>query len=349
MSTTSALQPRVLHVGGAAIRVERRSLVVTGAATLLLLIVAAVTLTTGDYPIPLSRVLRTLVGAGNPTDTFIVETLRLPRLLTAVLVGAALGVGGSIFQSVARNPLASPDIVGFNAGAATGALLVIVVIHGSTAQTAVGSLLGGVGTALLVYLLAMKRGVQGYRLILVGIGLAAMLQSTNSYLLTRANIVDAQAAAVWMTGNLNGRGWEHVRPVAACLVVLLPLAIWLGRQLRMLELGDELGTALGLRPERIRLAALLVGVGLAAVGTACAGPIVFVALTAPQVARRLTRVPGPNVVPSAVLGALLLTTSDFIAQRLFAPTQLPVGVVTGVLGGGYLAWLLSREVRGRTP
>lgn len=340
-------RPRVLGTPGrrVALLVSVRSCLVGAALLTLIVLVGCVSLTTGDYHIPLPDVVRALLGGGDGSTHFIVITLRLPRLLTGVLVGCALGVGGAMFQSLSRNPLGSPDIIGFDTGAATGALLVILILHGSMAQVAGGAVIGGVGTALLVYLLAMKRGVAGYRLILVGIGIAAMLSSVNDFLLTRASISDAASAAVWLTGSLNGRGWEHVRPVALALVVLLPPAGWLGRDLRMLELGDDTARALGVRAERARAASVVVGVGLSAVATACAGPIVFVALAAPQIARRLTKLPGPNIVASALTGALLLTASDLAAQRAFAPTQLPVGVATGVVGGLYLAWLLSREWR----
>jgi iron-siderophore transport system permease protein len=336
---------RVLRAGGLSVRVPARSCAVAVVLLALIVVVGAVTLSTGDYQVPPSELVPALFGQGNAAVHFIVVTLRLPRLLTGLLVGAALAVGGAIFQSVSRNPLGSPDIVGFDSGAATGALLVILLAHGSMPEIATGSVVGGVGTALLVYLLAVKRGVQGFRLILVGIGLAAMLSSANAYLMTRANITDAQSAAVWLTGSLNGRGWEQVVPVALALVVLLPLAVLLGRGLRVLELGDDTARGLGVRAEGVRLAAVVVGVGLAAVATACAGPIGFVALAAPQVARRLTKVPGPNVLPSALTGALLLAASDLAAQRVFGDTELPVGVATGVLGGLYLAWLLSREWR----
>lgn len=335
MSALSAFGGRV------ALRVLPRSVLVSLATVVLILVVAVITLTTGDFPLP----LRALFGGGNALDDFVLNTLRLPRLLTGLLVGAALAVGGATFQSVSRNPLGSPDIVGFTQGAATGALIVIVVLHGSNAQIALGALLTGLATAIVVYLLAMKRGVQGYRLILVGIGVAAMLTAANGYLITRANLADAQAAAVWLTGSLDGRDWTQVYPIAIALVILLPIALSLGRGLRMLELGDDTARALGVPAERVRVGAVAVGVALAAIATASAGPIVFVALTAPQVTRRLTTAPGPNIVPTALTGALLLSASDLIAQRILASAQLPVGVFTGVLGGIYLAWLLSREWR----
>jgi iron complex transport system permease protein len=331
-----------------AIRVDVRATAVCAALSLVIAVVGVISLTTGDYHIPVPGVLRALFGNGNAADEFIVTSLRLPRVLTALLVGAALGTSGAIFQSVSRNPLGSPDIVGFTTGAATGALIEILVVGGGATQVAAGAVIGGVGTALVVYLLAMRHGVVGYRLILVGIGLAAMLESANAYLLTRAKITDAQAAAVWLAGSLNGRGWDQVRLTGIAVAVLLPLATWLGRDLRMLELGDDVGRALGVRAERTRLIAVIVGVGLAAVATAATGPIAFVALTAPQLVRRLTNASGPNIVASAFMGAALLATCDVVAQRVFAPRQLPVGVATGAVGGLYLAWLLRREwKRGR--
>lgn len=331
--------------GRVSVRVLPRSVLVCLGAVGLILVVAAITLTTGDFPLSLGEVLRTLFGGGTALDEFVLDTLRLPRLLTGLLVGAALAVGGATFQSVSRNPLGSPDIIGFTQGAATGALVVIVVLHGSNLQIASGALITGLATAIVVYLLAMKRGVQGYRLILIGVGVAAMLTAANGYLITRANLADAQAAAVWLTGSLDGRDWSEVWPLAIAMAVFLPLAMYLGRGLRMLELGDDTARALGVPAERVRIGAVLVGVALAAIATASAGPIVFVALAAPQVAHRLTGVPGPNIVPSALTGALLLAASDLVAQRVFEPAQLPVGVFTGVLGGIYLAWLLSREWR----
>jgi iron complex transport system permease protein len=326
--------------------VRRRSLIVCVVLALAAIAVGLVTLGTGDYPVSVPDTVRTLLGGGTAIQHFIVVGLRLPRLVTALLVGAALAIGGSLFQSLSRNPLGSPDIVGFNAGAATGALLVILVWHGSMAAISTGAGIAGVATALLVYLLAMRRGVSGYRLILVGIGIAAMLESVNSYLLTRASLADAQSAAVWLTGSLNGRGWSQARPVALALVVLTPAAIVLARGLRLLEHGDDTARALGVQAERTRLLATVVGVGLSAVATAATGPIVFVALAAPQIARRLLGSAGPHVVASALTGALLLSASDLAAQRVLPSTQLPVGVTTGVLGGLYLAWLLSREWRG---
>jgi iron complex transport system permease protein len=314
-----------------------------GAALLALLVFSV---GTGEFSIPPKEVVETLLGGGDRSTRFVIETLRLPRALTGILVGAALGAAGAIFQSITRNPLGSPDVVGFVQGASAGAVLEIVVLGGGTFAIAAGAVVGGVATAALVYVLAYRGGVQGYRLVLIGIGIAAMLVAVTDYLLTRSTLEEAQAANVWLTGSLNGRGWEHVRPVGAALAILLPATALLARQLRMLELGDDVARALGVPIERSRLALVLVAVLLAAVATASAGPVVFVALAAPQIARRLTRASGPGVACAALMGAALLLGADFASERVFGPTRLPVGVMTGVGGGLYLIWLLRREWRG---
>jgi len=326
-------------------RVHARSVSVTVVLAACTFAVFAWSLSVGDFPIPIGDVLASLVGAGSEDAGFIVQTLRLPRGLTAVLVGAAFGLSGAIFQRIARNPLASPDIIGINAGAAAAAVFVIVVVGGTSTQVTSGALAGSAATALAIYLLAHRKGVTGYRLVLVGIGVTAMLGSITSYLLTRAEIDDAQRALVWLIGSLNGRGWEHVRPVTAALALLGPVAVALARHLRMLELGDDAARGLGVRIEASRGALLLTGVALAAVATASAGPVAFVALVAPQIARRLTGGRTLALLPAALCGALLLVSADLVARRLFAPTELPVGVCTAILGAPYLLYLLARANR----
>lgn len=336
------LRPRRTRIS---IRVDPRATAVCFVLVAAIVLVGAVSIGSGDYPLSIGRVLRTLLGGGTGIDSFIVVTLRLPRVLTALLVGAALGVSGLIFQSLARNPLGSPDVIGFTSGAAAGAVFEILVLGGGLAAVAGGAIAGGFLTAAAVYLLAYRRGVQGYRLVLVGIGVGAMLESVTSYLLLRASLEQAQQAAVWIAGSLNGDGWEHVRPLAIALAVLLPSALALSRRLTLLELGDDTARGLGVTVERTRLLLVAVAVALAAIATAAAGPIIFVALAAPQLARRLTRSPQPGFVAAALMGAFLLEASDLAAQRLSGETQLPVGVVTGAVGGCYLVWLLSREWR----
>lgn len=330
---------------GVSTRVHARSVGVTLVITAVGASMFAWSLSVGDFPIPISDVLSSLVGAGSEDAAFIVRELRLPRGLTAVLVGAAFGLSGAIFQRIARNPLASPDIIGINAGAAASAVFCIVVLEATANVVTIGALAGAMVTALAIYLLAYKRGVTGYRLVLIGIGVTAMLGSITSYLLTRAEIYSAQRAVVWLTGSLNARSWEHVRPMVVAMVVLVPVALALARQLRQLEMGDDAARGLGTRVELARGSLLMTGVALAAVSTASAGPIAFVALVAPQIARRLVGGRTLALVPAAAFGALLLVASDLLARRLFAPTELPVGVFTAVLGAPYLLFLLARANR----
>ncbi|MGW6455266.1 FecCD family ABC transporter permease [Streptomyces sp. NPDC055078] len=331
--------------GRIGLRIAERPLYTGLALLAALLTVAVLALGTGDFTVSPADVVRTLVGAGTPSTDYIVNTLRLPRLLVGIVVGAALGVSGAIFQSLARNPLGSPDIVGFETGAATGALFQILVFGGGPFAVAAGAVLGGLGTALVVYALAYKRGVQGYRLILVGIAAGALLSSVNAYLMIKASLDEAQAAAVWLTGSLNGRGWDQFVPAVITVAILLPLCLLLGPHLRMMEAGDASAKSLGVPVERSRLVLIVLAVLLCATATAAAGPIAFVALAAPQLARRITRSAGVTLIPAAIMGALLLIASDYAAQRVLAPVQLPVGIMTAAIGGMYLMWLLTHEWR----
>jgi iron complex transport system permease protein len=348
----SAARPvtgRVLRTRGetVALRLPTRSVVVGTGLALALLVTAAITLTTGDFEVPLGDVLAVLVGQGDGAADFIVGTLRLPRLLTAIFVGAGLAVSGAILQSLLRNPLGSPDFVGFTNGASTGALVMIVVVGGTMTQVAVGALVGGLSTALLVYALSYRRGVQSYRFVLVGVGINALALSVNSYLITRADIYDAVSAQAWLVGSVNSRGWEHVTVSGLALAVLLPLALSQVRALSMFELGDHTAAALGVGVQRSRTILIASSVLLAGFATAAAGPIWFVALAAPQLARRLVRGSAPGLVTSALMGALLLSVSDLATDRLFPAQQLPVGTATGCVGGLYLMWLLASEWRGK--
>jgi iron complex transport system permease protein len=336
---------KTVRVSGMTVRVHPRASVVVLCLVAAGAVVGLIGLSSGSA-VGVGDTLRTLAGYGDATTEMVVYSLRAPRVLVALLVGAALGVGGAVVQSLSRNPLGSPDIIGVNAGAATGAVLMILVVGTASAQTiSLAALACGLGAGLLVYALSFRGGVKGTRLVLVGIGVTAMLQSLIAYLLTRADLYESQGAKVWLIGSLAGAGWERVWPIAAAVAVGLPVVLALSRSLALMEMGDATAGALGLRVERLRLVLLLVAVGLSGVAVSCAGPIGFVALAAPQLARRVTRAPGPGVGSAAAMGALLLTAADLLVQRLPTPGQLPVGVLTGGLGGIYLAWLLYREWR----
>jgi iron complex transport system permease protein len=347
-SVPSGVGDRVLVTrrGRLALRFHPRTLVVCAILLVATLIVGLLALSTGPTHVPLGDVLPALLHIGRPGDVFVVEYVRLPRLLLGVLVGAALGAGGGLFQSLARNPLGSPDIIGFDTGAATGAIVAILGLGATSAFAIAGaSLIGGLITAMIVLALSAAGGVQVFRLILVGIGAAAVLSALNTFLLEFASVADAEHVALWLTGTLTGATWPQTVPVALALLVLLPTAGVAARGLRVLEMGDPAATSLGVRVRSVRLLTIATGIGLTATATSVAGPIGFVALAAPQLARRLTRADGPNIAGSAAMGGFLLTLSDFIAGRILPGQELPVGVVTGALGGLYLAWLLVHEWR----
>ncbi|MEU6248028.1 iron chelate uptake ABC transporter family permease subunit [Glycomyces sp. NPDC047010] len=323
-----------------------RSTVVCTALALGVVALALVALTTGSYQLSVAQVVSALTGGETGLVREIVVEWRLPRVAATVAFGAALGVSGAMFQSLTRNPLASPDVIGFSSGSYTGALIVIVLIGGDYAQVAGGALLGGIATALLVYALARRRGAQGFQLIIVGIGLSAMLDSLNTWMLLKAKLEVAMAAAAWGAGSLNGVSWDQVAIGGACIAGLLAIAGVLSRPMRQLELGDDTAVSQGVPIAAVRLGLIVVGVALTATVTAASGPIAFIALSAPQIARRLARTAGITLAPAAFVGALLLGAADLIAQRI-APTPLPVGLITVILGGGYLGWLLFAEARRR--
>jgi iron complex transport system permease protein len=331
-----------VRVGSWSVRLAPRALLVSVVLVVAGFLVTVAALSTGEFTVPVPDIVSAIFGQGTPVAELIVGKLRAPRVVTGLLVGAAFGLSGAIFQSLTRNPLGSPDFIGFTAGASTGGILAVIA-GGSAMTIAGGALAGCVVTAALVYLLAYRGGVQGYRLVLVGIGANALLVAVNSYILTRANINDAANAGAWLTGSLGGRGWEHAWPVALALLVLLPLCLSIARPMRMIEMGDDAAKAMGIRVEVVRAAAVTAGVLLSGVATAAAGPVIFVALAAPQLARRLTRSPGVTLASSALMGAVLLTAADLAAQRVLAPTQLPVGVLTAAIGGTYLVLLLRKD------
>ncbi|QDY81340.1 iron ABC transporter permease [Streptomyces qinzhouensis] len=302
-------------------------------------------MTIGDLPIAVGDVVRALFGHGDPGNQLIVRELRLPRALAGLLVGGAFGVAGALFQTLTRNPLASPDMIGITQGAGAAVVAGLVLGIGGGLGTQLLGLLGGFGAAALVYLLAWRRGATGYRIILVGLGVAWICTSVTDFLMARGARQEAQSALGWLLGNLNGRDWPQIIPLLWALAVLLPAALLLGRQLRDLQLGDDVARGLGIRVQWVRVATLLTGVGLAAFGAAAAGPVAFVALAAPQIAQRLARTAWPPLIASGLAGALMVLVSDLIARTLIHDTELPVGVVTGVLGAPVLLWLLVRANR----
>lgn len=350
MSVQIAARPRlisgrVLRIGPYSVRIAPRVLVVGAVLLALTIAVGILTMLHGTMELSASEVVRALLGNGEDGAIRTVRNRRLPRLLTAIGVGGSLGVAGAVFQSLSRNPLGSPDIIGFTSGAATGAIIQIVVLDGGVLATAVAAVVGGVVTALLVYLLARKDGVSGgLRLILVGIGIGAIASAITSFLLVRADLESATEAEIWTNGSLTGRGWPHAITVMLAVAVLMPLLIVAARRLTVMELGDDAATALGVPVERYRFVVMVLAVGLTAIAVAATGPIAFVALAAPQIVRRLIGRGAIAIVPSFLMGASLLVLADLLSQSLDVGLRTPVGLVTSLLGGLYLIALLARRV-----
>ncbi|WP_313130054.1 iron-enterobactin ABC transporter permease [Pseudescherichia vulneris] len=310
-------------------------------------IVVLWSLCSGTVLLSPGQVLAAFTGNAPRGIALVVNEWRLPRVLMALLIGGALGVSGAIFQSLMRNPLGSPDVMGFNTGAWSGVLVAIVLYGQDLTAIAFAAMAGGILTSLVVWALAWRNGIETFRLIIIGIGVRAMLIAFNTWLLIKASLETALTAGLWNAGSLNGLTWAKTWPSAPILLLMLVCAALLVRRMRLLEMGDDSACALGVSVERSRLMLMLVAVVLTAAATALAGPISFVALVAPHIARRISGTARWGLTQAALCGALLLLAADLCAQQLFIPYQLPVGVVTVSLGGIYLIVLLIKESRKR--
>lgn len=311
---------------------------------ILLAALAATALMIGNTFYTPGEVIRVVLGESVPGASFTVGELRLPRTALAILAGAAFGIGGVSFQTLLRNPLAAPDIIGITQGASAAAVVGIVVLGLSGPSVSALAVVGALITALAIYLLSNKGGFAGTRLILIGIGIAAMLQSVVSYVLSRAAQWDIQTAMRWIAGSLNNASWGDVLPLAVASLVILPLLFLQARSLGMLQLGDDSASGLGIHVTITRVLFIVGAVTLLAFATAGTGPIAFVAFMAGPIAARITG-PGANLLlPSALVGAVLVLAGDLLGQFAFG-ARYPVGVITGVLGAPYLIYLLIRTNR----
>lgn len=310
----------------------------------LLLVVAVLSLTLGDLGIPPTELPAALTGGATGVERFALEALRGPRLLVALGAGAAFAVSGALFQTVTRNPLGSPDVIGLTAGAGAGAAAASLLWAG-TVPVPVGAALGALGCAVLVHVATGHGFASPAHLILAGIAVSAMAVALTQYVVLVGRRNQSLELAGYLVGSLSARTWTNVAVCWAGLLALVPVALALARRVELLELGDDLAEALGVSTRHTRFWAVAVAIGLATAAVAVSGPIAFVALTAPHVTKRLVRAPGLHVVLSALTGALLLALADLLVQQAPVVTDLPVGVVTAGLGGGYLGWLLVREWR----
>nr|WP_165143354.1 iron ABC transporter permease [Microbacterium endophyticum] len=326
-----------------------RALVATASLAVALVLCVLIGLSVGSSAMSIGDLLRTLTGDGTSGEQLIVFDLRMPRVAGAVVIGASLAIAGALTQTFARNPLASPDILGVTSGASLGAVAAIVLAGGTYSVGAgllsvgvpLAAVIGAVIAAALIYALAWRDGVDTYRLILIGIGLTAMFGGVTSYLIARAQISAAATAAQWLVGSLSGISWASVWPVVIVLVVVLPIALLQTKNLDISQLGDEMPVALGVSVQRHRLVVIACAVVLTAAAVSAGGPIEFVAFVAPQIARRLGGYGRPPLIASALMGAIIVAGGDAITRG--TPLTVPVGIITAIIGAPYLIWLLTRR------
>lgn len=330
-------------------RRARRRKAVIGCLMAAVVAMFALTLLLGQSFTPPEDVVRVLLGEDLPGASFTVGQLRLPRAILSILAGLSFGLGGVAFQIMLRNPLASPDIIGISFGASAAAVFAIVVLSVKGPVVSVFAVVAGLATALLVYALSFRNGVAGTRLILVGIGIAAMLNSSIAYILSRAPAWTLQEAIRWLTGSVNGAQPGDALPLLLALTVFGGLLASRARDLEALRLGDDTAAALGVRIARTRVLIIIAAVGMIASATAVAGPIAFVAFLSGPIAARIVGNNGSLLLPAALVGAMLVLAGDYCGQFLL-PDRYPVGVVTGALGAPYLIFLIVRaNRRGGTP
>ena len=349
-----ATKIRALRAGPVSVRLNVRVLAV--AAPLLLATVAAMALHVafGGTPMAYPDVLRALLGdESNSRVHLAVTEFRLPRMVAAVVVGACLAAAGAITQTVARNPLASPDLLGVTAGASLGAVTVLVIAGGghaglsglaATVGMPAAAFTAGIISGVAVYLLSYRRGLDSYRLVLAGLGISGLTASLTTWILTLGDVTSAAQALTWMMGSLNGKDWETVQPMAVSAAVLLLAAMAGGRWLMLTSLGEDTAVGLGSRMGTVRLVVLSLAVLLASVATVTAGPVAFVALASPRIARALTATVIPPVGVSALVGAIFVLLADTLSANVLS-APLPVGVATAVIGAPFLIHLILRYQR----
>lgn len=293
----------------------------------------------GNTNYSLDVVIRVLRGENIQGATFAIATLRLPRMLSGLLVGIAFGIAGNTFQTMLRNPLASPDIIGVTSGSSVAAVFCILVLGLSGPAVSIISVISGLLVSMLIYLLSKDISFSGSRLILIGIGIQAMLQAAISFLLLKASQYDVPGAMRWLSGSLNGMTMKGIPTLFIVVMVFGIISLLFTKYLQVLELGGEFATTLGIRLNLVRIILILSAVFLIAFATSTTGPIAFVAFLAGPIASKIVGRGSSNVLASGLVGALLVLSSDMIGQYVFS-TRFPVGVITGILGAPYMLFLL---------
>lgn len=333
------------EVAAARGRRRRRGASVIVVVSLVALAAATASLLLGAAGLGVGDVVASLVGQGSPKAEFVILRLRLPRVAAAIIAGGALGLGGALFQTTLRNPLASPDILGVTGGASLAAVGSMLVLGLEGPAVSIAAFVGALVVAALMWGLAWRGGLTGIRFVLVGIGLASIVSGLLGWLITRAEVREASEALVWMVGGIASIGWDELGTAGVAVAALLALTAFFSPRMPLLALSDDSARSLGLDATRARAVAIVLGVGLVAVATALAGPIAFVALVAAPIARALAGHGQAALAASALVGAAIVLVADLVAQHAVGELAVPVGIVTGVIGAPYLLWLIARGNR----
>ncbi|WP_138754852.1 FecCD family ABC transporter permease [Paenibacillus sinopodophylli] len=323
---------------------RRRYVLITTILSIISLVLCGLMLYLGNTIYTVEQIVRVLTGEQIKGASFAIETIRLPRMLAGLFAGFAFGLAGSVFQTMLRNPLANPNVLGITSGSSVAAVFCIVILHSNEFVIFIASVIAGLATVTVLYLLSIRKSFSLGRLILIGIGLDAMLGSVIAYLLRISSEYDISKAYRWLSGSLNGAQMEELPPLIITVVLCTPIIILLGKHLSMLELGEQAATSLGVHTDKTRIALILGTVCMIAVATATTGPIAFVAFLAGPIASRLVGIGYSTAVPGGLVGVILVLASDLIGQFAFE-TKFPVGVITGILGAPYLIYLLIRMNR----
>ncbi|NQX46404.1 iron chelate uptake ABC transporter family permease subunit [Paenibacillus tritici] len=323
---------------------HRRGILVTSLLAVLACMLCCAMLLLGNTIYPVTDVLRALSGEELKGVSFAVNIIRLPRMLAGLFAGFAFGIAGYTFQTMLRNPLANPNVIGITSGSSAAAVYCIVILHASGAVVSIASVIAGLATVLLIYALSRGRTFSIGRLILIGIGLQAMLDAVISYLLLIGSEKDIPSAIRWLTGSLNGSQMRELPPLVIIVLICSPIIMLLGKHLSILELGEQSATSLGVSTDKTRIALIVSSVCMVAIATATTGPIAFVSFLSGPIAKRLVGTGASSIIPAGLVGVNLVLASDLIGQFAFE-YRFPVGIITGLLGAPYLIFLLIRMNR----
>ncbi|MCT2535497.1 iron ABC transporter permease [Aquibacillus koreensis] len=328
----------------------RRTLLVAIILMMGMLGTLLINLNLGVVAISPIEVMKTLIGQGTENNSMVLFHFRLPRIVIALLIGAAMAISGAILQSITHNELADPGIIGINAGAGFAVVLYIYLFQGAGASTTsvfllpLTALAGSMLAAILIYAISWKNGITPIRLILVGIGINSAFAALIIMFQLKMDPNDFTRATVWLSGNIAGTDWTYVLALLPWVLLLIPLAIYQSNMLNTLHLGDDIAKGLGTNVERHRLFLLFIAVALAGSSVAVGGGIAFIGLITPHLSKKLVGTNHASFLPiTALMGAFILLLSDTIGRNILSPSEIPVGLIVSLVGGSYFIYLLMKS------